>query len=354
MKDWCISIVTSIINAFLLFFTTVFIRISPDDIPKAVAVGGNSGVIFCIEFEIYSGNVFIVFVQIINIMQHILKEVKAVTKKYPTKSGVKESISKRVDLGVTDIFETGECVAVISKTNFDNIDETIADKDATIVNLNDSIAKHKVELESKTNIIGDLSKEIKALKTKVAELESDISAKDETIGVLTSKVTAKDETIADSGNVIDGLNAKVDELTSTVGELKPLLLTKDSTIAELEKQIAIYGAMDVDELKEKSKKLDATIDELDKSKNVIIRFQNEKMELKQLVNYHKEKATAYKNQRWYKKALGRDATADISTPTLVLFDLSGNDIVNDKDATDDATAIGDSDDSGKTSTSNDN
>lgn len=217
-------------------------------------------------------------------MQHILKEVKAVTKKYPTKSGVKESISKRVDLGVTDIFETGECVAVISKTNFDNIDETIAD----------------------------------------------------------------------SGNVIDGLNAKVDELTSTVGELKPLLLTKDSTIAELEKQIAVYGAMDVDELKEKSKKLDATIDELDKSKNVIIRFQNEKMELKQLVNYHKEKATAYKNQRWYKKALGRDATADISTPTLVLFDLSGNDIVNDKDATDDATAIGDSDDSGKTSTSNDN
>lgn len=287
-------------------------------------------------------------------MQHIIKEVKAVTKKYPTKSGVKESISKRVDLGVTDIFETGEYVAVISKTNFDTIDEIIADKDATITNLNDSVAKHKVELESKTNIIGDLSKEIKALKNQVEKLESDISAKDETINILTSDAKDKDEKLVDSGNIIDGLNAKVDELTSTVGELKPLLLTKDSTIAELEKQIAVYDAMDVDELKEKSKKLDATIDELDKSKNVIIRFQNEKMELKQLVNYHKEKSTAYKNQRWYNKALGRDATADISTPTLVLFDLSGNDIVMDKDDNDDDTAISDSDDSGKTSPPNEN
>ena len=261
-------------------------------------------------------------------MQHIIKEIKAVTKSYTTKSGVKESVSKRVDLGVTDIFETGECVAVISKTNFDNIDETIADKDATIGNLNDSIAKHKAELESKTNIIGDLSKEIKALKIQVAELESDISA--------------KDETIADSGNVIDGLNDKVDKLNATVDELKSLLLTKDDAIAKLEKQIAVYDAIDIPDLKYKAS-------ELDKSKNIIMRLQNEKLEYVQLVNYHKETATAYKNQRWYNKALGKDATADISTPTLTLIDLSGNSIGKDKDATDDATVIGDADDSGETS-----
>lgn len=275
-------------------------------------------------------------------MQHIMKEVKAVTKKYPTKSGIKESISKRVDLGVTDIFETGECVAVISKTNFDNIDETIADKDTTIGNLNDSIAKHKAELESKTNIIGDLSKEIKALKTQVAELESDISAKDETISVLTSDVNVKDETIADSGNVIDGLNDKVDKLNATVDELKSLLLTKDDAIVKLEKQIAVYDAIDISDLKYKAS-------ELDKSKNIIMRLQNEKLEYVQLVNYHKETATAYKNQRWYNKALGKDATADISTPTLTLIDLSGNPIGKDNDATDDDTAIGDADDSGETS-----
>ena len=275
-------------------------------------------------------------------MQHIMKEVKAVTKKYPTKSGVKESISKRVDLGVTDIFETGECVAVISKTNFDNIDETIADKDATITNLNESVAKHKAEIESKTNIIGDLSKEIKALKTQVVELESDISAKDETIGVLTSDVNVKDETIADSGNVIDGLNDKVDKLNATVDELKSLLLTKDDAIAKLEKQIAVYDAIDISDLKYKAS-------ELDKSKNIIMRLQNEKLEYVQLVNYHKETATAYKNQRWYNKALGRDATADISTPPLTLIDLSGNSIGKDNDADDDATAIGDTDDSGETS-----
>lgn len=280
-------------------------------------------------------------------MQHLIKEVKAVTKKYPTKSGVKESISKRIDLGVTDIFETGEYVAVISKTNFDKMDEIIADKDATITNLNDSVAKYKAELESKTNIIGDLSKEIKALKNQVAELESDISAKDETINILTSDGNDKDEKLVDSGNVIDGLNNKVAELNDKLDKSKSLLLTKDDAIAKLEKQIAVYDAVDISDLKYKAS-------ELDKSKNIIMRLQNEKLEYVQLVNYHKETATAYKNQRWYNKALGRDATADISTPPLTLIDLSGNPIGKDKDDGDDATAIGNSDDSGKTSTSTEN
>ena len=277
-------------------------------------------------------------------MQHIIKQVKAVTKKYTTKSGEKESTSKRVDLGVTDIFDVDEYVAIIRESDFNKIDETIVDKDATITNLNDSVAKNKTELKSKTNKIGDLSKEIKALKTKVAELESDISAKDDIIGELESGVDGDAATIgdlekavADKDATIDDLNAKVDKLTATVDELKPLLLTKDATITNLEKQIAAYDSVDIDKLESKA-------DELDNAKNVIMKLQNEKMDYIQLVNYHKEKSTAYKNQNPFSKLIGRDAAADITLPTLTFIDISGNPIKDD-DA--DESNVGNSDDSGK-------
>ena len=278
-------------------------------------------------------------------MQHIVKPIKAVTKSYTTKSGVKESVSKRVDIGVDDTFDVGESVAIISETDLNNVEKTIADKDATITDLNGSIDKYKSELDVKTNKIGDLSKEIKALKTKVAELESGISAKDETIDELTATVDGNAKKLTDSENVIDGLNDKVDELTAAVGKLKPLLLSKDDTISELEKQIAVYDAIDVDKLKEKA-------DELDTSKNVVILQQKQITEYIQLVNFHKETATAYKNQNAISKLIGRDAATDIATPTLFLIDLSGNPIVDDAD--DDATAIGKGDDSGKTASPNEN
>ncbi len=264
-------------------------------------------------------------------MQHIIKEIKAVTKSYTTKSGVKESVSKRVDIGVDNTFEIGEAVAVISKTDFDNVETIVADKDKTIGNLNDSVAKYKSELDAKTNKVADLSKEIKALKTKVAELEADVSSKDKTIDKLTGNVAGKyDE--------IDALNDKVGEVTATVDELKSLLLSKDDTIAKLEKQIAVYDAMDVDKLMEKA-------DELDKSKNAVILQQSQIREYIQLVNYKDKENTALRNQKWYLKALGRDATADIQLPPLNLIDESGNIIVNDDP--ENAISDGDSEDSNK-------
>lgn len=267
-------------------------------------------------------------------MQHIVKQIKAVTKKYETKSGKKESISKRVDIGVTDLFETGEFVVVISKTNFDKInndsrevtaklEKEVAAKDEIIATNNESITNFKVEIETKTNKIAELSKEIKALKNTVAELESDVSAKDDKIDKLTTDVAAKDKKLTDSDETISDLNAKLDEVKPTVDGLKELLLSKDSTIAELDKQIAVYDAIDID-------KLTAKADELDKSKNIIIRLQNEKTEYIQLVNYHKERATAYKNQGVINKMLGNDAAAEITAPLLYLIDMSGISIKNDE------------------------
>ncbi len=283
-------------------------------------------------------------------MQHIVKPIKAVSKSYTTKSGeVKESVSKRVDFGVDDTFEVGDMVAVILKTDFDNMENTVADKDATIDDLNESIDKYKAELEAKTDKIGELSKDIKLLKKNVetfknmvsakdkiiADLENNVSDKDDAISKLESTVNVKDNELSTSGNIIAGLNNDVAELTATVGELKPLLLSKDATINDLEKQIAIYDAVDVDKLKTKA-------DELDKSKNVVIFQQKQITEYIQLVNYHKETATAYKNQNPISKFIGRDATADISLPVLSLIDLSGNPISNDNDATPDSDAVDDS------------
>lgn len=301
-------------------------------IPEYVATG-YSGVIFYHVFRLHFENIFIAFVQIINNMQHIVKRIKAVTKKYETKSGEKESISKRVDIGVTDLFETGECVVVISKTNFDKLnkdstdvaaklEKDIAAKDEIIDANNESIANFKAEIETKTNKIAELSKEIKALKNTVEKLESDISAKDDAIDKLTADVESKDKKLSDSDETISDLNAKLDEVKPTVDKLKELLLSKDSTIAELDKQIAIYDAIDVDKLTIKA-------DELDKSKNIIIRLQNEKTEYLQLVNYHKERATAYKNQGVISKMFGNDAAAEITAPVLYLIDMSGISIKKD-------------------------
>ena len=75
-------------------------------------------------------------------MQHIVKRIKAVTKKYETKSGEKKSISKRVDIGVTDLFETGECVVVISKTNFDKLNNDSGEVTAKLEN--EVAAKDKI------------------------------------------------------------------------------------------------------------------------------------------------------------------------------------------------------------------
>ena len=241
-------------------------------------------------------------------MQHIVKQIKAVTKKYKTKSGEKESVSKRVDIGVTDLFEVDEYVAIISKPNFDEIDKTIADKDSTISNLNGSVDKYKADNDSKINKIGELSTEIKALKKRVAELESDISAKDDKIGSLENDVADKDKKLKE-----------LDDVNAAVGNLKELLLDKDSTINELDKQIAVYDAIDISDLQDKAK-------ELEKSKNAVILQQKQITECISLIGYHKERATAYKNQGVISKALGKDAATDITTPTLYLIDSSGNPI----------------------------
>ena len=170
---------------------------------------------------------------------------------------------------------------------------------------------------------------------------------------------------ADKDKLIAELSAKNDELHKKLDELTDLLTGKDETIASLDEtivnykiKIAEYNAVDVDKLKEKSDELDDVKDELidvtkklDSKSNVISLLQNQIMELQQLVNYKDKEIDAVKNQNVIYKLIGKDATADITAPTLYLIDSSGN-LIKEKDdievdATDVADDHVDNDESGK-------
>ena len=140
------------------------------------------------------------------------------------------------------------------------------------------------------------------------------------------------------------LNERYDILNESLSASKQYLIDKDNIITDLEKQIAVLNAIDISILQKKADKVDKLKDDLidageklNAKSNVISLLQNEITEYIQVLNYYKEIASAYKNQSLIHKIIGKDATADITTPTLFLIDLSGNLKKDDNDIEVDAT-----------------
>ena len=231
-------------------------------------------------------------------MQHETATVKKAVKSYSLKNGdKKESISYSINLGVNSAFDDNDKVAVIPIDDFNNLsnvdadviadlEKTVADKDATITANNKSIDELNAKVENKSILINDLNDKIKASEKTIADLESDVSKKDKKI------------------------------------------LELESTIAELEKQNAIYNAIDISDLQNKA-------DELDKSKNVIIKLQNDINHLQNkqneyllLVNFKDKRINALENKGIFDILRGKDVTADIVEPTLTVIDASGNPITD--------------------------
>ena len=331
-------------------------------------------------------------------MQHETAKVKKAVKKYTTKDGVeKESISVNVNLGAKSEFNDGDIVAITLIDDFDKVadisvdeitamENTIADQDKIITANNESIANLNAELQSKLNIINDVTAKYKASEKTADKLESDISAKDKEIAELKSKLEIYEKTIADnekriSGDgseiddlknqihdlektaadqdrIIDEYSAKIGKLNDSIAESKTVLLSNNSTITQLEKEIAVYDAMDIDKLKEKADEVDELKDKLIESgeklnakSNVISLLQNQITEYNQLVNFKDNVITALKKQSILNKLIGKDAAADITAPTLYLIDESGNLVKNDDDNIVDVDADADvDDDSGDTLT----
>lgn len=286
-------------------------------------------------------------------MQPETATVKKVIKKYKTKDGAeKESISYNAKLTADSEFKDGDIVAVIPIDELDaigdadeiqNLKDIVADKDATIDELNESNAKLNAELQNKFNLINDVTAKLKASEKTVDDLKSDISEKDDIIAELHSDIKVA--------------NSKNDELHKKLDELNDLLTGKDETIAELDAtivdykiKIAEFNAVDVDKLKEKADKLDAVKDDLidvtnrlDSKSNVISLLQNQIMELQQLLKFKDNKIDRLENKGALDYILKRDVTADIDSPTLFLIDPSGNLIKENPDIEVDASDVADDD-----------
>ena len=280
-------------------------------------------------------------------MHHEKKIVKGTSKKYKTVDGIeKESVSKRIDLGVNSAFNIGDEVSILSSDDFNKLTDGNADeiqvlknissgKDDTIAKLNESNDKLNQELQDKLDLINDVTAKLKASEKRVKELESDVSEKDDIIA-------DSEKSIADKNAEIKELKETNGALNDTIDELKPLLLSKDDTIAELDNKLSKYDAVDVDDLKSKS-------DELDKSKNVIIKLQNDIIlfkdiisDYKSLVDYKDNTITALKNQGFLDKYIrSKDVTDDLKEPALKNIDSAGellkdipSDVIDDADSGD--------------------
>lgn len=321
-------------------------------------------------------------------MQHETTVVKKAVKKYTTKKGVKkESISININLGAKSKFNDGDKVAValyddfkelenISADEIQQLKKDVADKDATITDLNESNAKLNEELKDKFDKINDITAKLKASEKTVADLESDISEKDNIIADLESdikvanvtsddhekivadinaelissknKITEKDKTIADLSAKNDALHERLDELTDLLSGKDKTIDSLDETIVNYKIEIAEYNTIDIDKLKDKSYELDNVKDELvtitkrlDDKSNVISLLQNQIMELQQLVNYKDKENDALQNKGLLDTILNKDITANITAPTLYLIDTSGNLIKENPDIDVDATDVDD-------------
>lgn len=290
-------------------------------------------------------------------MQHEITVVKKASKKYTTADGVeKESISKRISLKKDSIFEIGDEIALLPIADFNKLSDvtadeisdlkkTLSEKDADIDELNESNAKLKTELQSKLNLINDLTNKLKASEKKIDDLESDISEKDEIIAGLKSDVNVVNATVNDNEKTINGLNAKVDELNKSLADSKQYLLDKDNIIVDLEKQIAVLNATDISELKQKANELNDVKDELIASGKVISYLQNQIKEYLLLVSYKDKLIARLDNKGLLDIILNKDVMADIDDerPTLLLIDSSGNPIADNDDDIVDVDAESDKD-----------
>ena len=238
-------------------------------------------------------------------MQHETATVKKAVKSYSLKNGdKKESISYTINLGVNSAFDDNDKVAIIPISDFNNLSDVdadviadlenaVADKDATITANAKSIDELNAKVENNSVLINDLRDKLTASEKTINDLESDVSKKDKKIS-----------------------------------ELESIIADKDNKISDLEKQTAIYNAIDIDDLQNKA-------DELDKSKNVIIKLQNDINHLQNkqneyllLVNFKDKQIVKLENKGVFDTLFGKYVTADIVEPTLSLIDVSGNPIAD--------------------------
>lgn len=178
------------------------------------------------------------------------------------------------------------------------------------------------------NSLFKLGKEVTILYTDDYNTLLDNTTDDNTINELNNIITDKDNEIKELNNKIKELTASNDRLNNEVLGLKDDLTSNNDKINELTNKLAKYDAYDIDSLLNKS-------DELDDFYKLSVGLQSEKIEFKDVINYHVRCNDKLKNRGLIQRLFNKDVSDDIDEPTLKLIDLNGHNLHNSDDKTDD-------------------
>ena len=149
--------------------------------------------------------------------------------------------------------------------------------------------------------------------------------KTENYDELQAQLQELEDTISEHEAEIKQLKQQNLTLSDELDTAKGFLLEKDDIITKLEKEIAVYDGKHIDELEAKAK-------ELDTSKNVIIKLQQELADKQDSINDY-EKLTDYKdniinllrNQSFIDRYIKRTTVEDdLAEPSLKTIDIDGN------------------------------
>lgn len=178
------------------------------------------------------------------------------------------------------------------------------------------------------NSLFKIGKEVTILYTDDYNSLLDNATDDNTIKELNSIISDKDNEIKELNNKIKELTADNNRLNNEVLGLKDDITSNNDKINELTNKLAKYDALDIDSLLNKS-------NELDDFYKLSVGLQSEKIEFKDVINYHVRCNDKLKNRNVIQRLFNKDVSDDIDEPTLKLIDLNGHSLNNSDDKTND-------------------
>lgn len=177
------------------------------------------------------------------------------------------------------------------------------------------------------NSLFELGKEVTILYSDDYNTLLDNTTDDNTINELNNIITNKDNEIKDLNNKIKELTASNDRLNKEALALKDDITSNNDKLNQLTNKLAKYDAHDIDKLLNKS-------NELDDFYKLSVGLQSEKIEFKDVINYHVRCNDKLKNRGLIQRLFNKDVS-DVDEPTLKLIDLNGHSLNNSDDKTND-------------------
>lgn len=194
-------------------------------------------------------------------------------------------------------------------------------------NDNTTVIKCSKYITLGVNSLFELGKEVTILYSDDYNELLDNATNDNT-NELNNIISDKDNEIKELTNQIKELTASNKQLNNDITKLNNELSDSNNTIAKLNNELSKYDAYDIDSLLNKS-------NELDDFYKLSVGLQSEKIELKDVINYHIRCNDKLKNRGIFQRLFNKDVADDVDKPTLKLISLNGHSLNNSDDKTND-------------------